>query len=844
MAQSQRQADVHQDELCPPNKRYALMDFNKKIDLDNPLCPNESKIISNILQNHLLGCSIVASSSVPWIYLGCYIFVNNVHVDYAELLWEGLYYSLEHPSTLIPYLRFTKLFVGYYMTAYPEISRIVRDKYYNLEYDEMVKSIFISGKNKAGVGMKIPNWMITDEMKLTKNYQMYVEAFRVDVPMPLEKVNEHLVAKEIDKMVEGTENVDVDEPVSSIPNSQNDPGTRLDPGSYKESPEVEIIADVQPVNVIEAEEESAEDDYKLRRRVKGKHVEESRSTLSPTPIRSPRIYSTLISSDTGKLQELTITDTKLSSSTPSSSSPKPTLSMSQHILSLFKPKTGRFKRYKSFFDELQGRYGYLFGHIKTRFLARKKFNVLTQHLHEVMEELLPNMVDDRVKELTKTQVPIYVANGLLVERKHNQVDMAKMITDAIQQECDNLRAEITSQINNAITNHIPSQANSSVRNYMSSHILHVHPTQARLTTTNTLCRFSAIRLRDQDDHHDDAHPKGENSAKRKKTSEHGTYVMRESSSGQANESESGPSTSELVEEMSETVDEAKLHKVIDEMLRQRCTSGDEHQYRIDQMQNFLKNDIVDPKAPALSLPNQDLLYLKKGNSGPEKIVLSLHKFPAVIFSDDDIEEGTSRWVNKCVKKFNPYDQYSVKHWKNPYLKIFYIKRQKESGKPIEEIYSNLKIVQVIKTTGKLGHEHKFVTEIITWRANGSIVKVDDYAETGILWSLLVFIRSIVIWKRVYDFQLGVESYQHNVNLTAPTITFPDIEKKKMFSIVSEPIYGIIYKNSKKEKRVMGHQEIHKFCDATLKRFLEGLKSYNNDVKHGYVTPSLSKEDAE
>ncbi|GJU52197.1 hypothetical protein Tco_1225911 [Tanacetum coccineum] len=66
----------------------------------------------------------------------------------------------------------------------------------------------------------------------------------------------------------------------------------------------------------------------------------------------------------------------------------------------------------------------------------------------------------------------------------------------------------------------------------------------------------------------------------------------------------------------------------------------------------------------------------------------------------------------------------------------------------------------------------------------------------------------------------------------------------MFSIVFEPVYGIIYKNNKKEKRVMRHQEVHKFCDATLKRVLEGLKSYNNDVKYGYVTHNLSKEDVE
>ncbi|GKE86217.1 hypothetical protein Tco_1559959 [Tanacetum coccineum] len=31
-----------------------------------------------------------------------YCFVNNIHVDYAELLWEGIYYSLHHPTSSIP----------------------------------------------------------------------------------------------------------------------------------------------------------------------------------------------------------------------------------------------------------------------------------------------------------------------------------------------------------------------------------------------------------------------------------------------------------------------------------------------------------------------------------------------------------------------------------------------------------------------------------------------------------------------------------------------------------------------------------------------------------------------
>nr|GEZ15964.1 hypothetical protein [Tanacetum cinerariifolium] len=126
-----------------------------------------------------------------------------------------------------------------------------------------------------------------------------------------------------------------------------------------------------------------------------------------------------------------------------------------------------------------------------------------------------------------------------------------------------------------------------------------------------------------------------------------------------------------MEEVSLNIDEPKLNKIANEMLRQRCTSGDEHQYHIDQMKNFLKSDIVwesqkeilaspdpqkttplvlscqrDPEAPALSLINQDLLYLKKGSSRLEKIVLSLHKFPSIVFNDNDIEEQTfDGWIS-------------------------------------------------------------------------------------------------------------------------------------------------------------------------------------------------------
>ncbi|GJY82868.1 hypothetical protein Tco_0496244 [Tanacetum coccineum] len=69
MAQQQHAADVHPDELCPPNKRYDLMDANKKVDLEHVQCPPESKILTNIIKNHPLRFSIVLLHYVPWIYL-------------------------------------------------------------------------------------------------------------------------------------------------------------------------------------------------------------------------------------------------------------------------------------------------------------------------------------------------------------------------------------------------------------------------------------------------------------------------------------------------------------------------------------------------------------------------------------------------------------------------------------------------------------------------------------------------------------------------------------------------------------------------------------------------------
>ncbi|GJZ45019.1 hypothetical protein Tco_0592615 [Tanacetum coccineum] len=85
-----------------------------------------------------------------------YCFVNNIHVDYAELLWKD----------------FTILFI---ITSSEQVS--------NWKDDDIMKNIFNSGRYKDKVGMKIPDWMISEEMKHTEHYRMYAEVFGLDVPL-------------------------------------------------------------------------------------------------------------------------------------------------------------------------------------------------------------------------------------------------------------------------------------------------------------------------------------------------------------------------------------------------------------------------------------------------------------------------------------------------------------------------------------------------------------------------------------------------------------------------------------------------------------------------------------
>ncbi|GKB35256.1 hypothetical protein Tco_0880198, partial [Tanacetum coccineum] len=395
-----------------------------------------------------------------------------------------------------------------------------REKYHNLQDDDIMKNIFNSGRHKDKVGMQIPAWMITEEMKHTKHFRMYAKVFGIDVPMTQSQPTESTQGTHRTPSAPRSPNPQTDVAESSAPKRstvicfrlperrsacltpptpvptvekaddiilqdtlQVSLTTKADKSKKQEKmwhwltstwhlkrlkrlwkvrkmllmivhplgmmtqifpvvesvdKEVEITGDkeeenadkpveiasdkpnleeeitngdeditnvVIPVNVDEDEDEITDEVYELKRREKGKVVEESRISPIPTPTRSPRNLSNIVSSDTKKLQELTVTHT-----TPSSSSPNTT-----------------------------------------------------------------EQVIQQVPEQVRNQVPVYLAEGLILERKKTNEETQRMIDKAILQERGNIQA----QIQKAINDNIPSLVDASVRSYMSGHIFHVHPTQSQ-----------------------------------------------------------------------------------------------------------------------------------------------------------------------------------------------------------------------------------------------------------------------------------------------------------------------------------------------------------------------------
>nr|GEZ24645.1 hypothetical protein [Tanacetum cinerariifolium] len=244
------------------------------------------------------------------------------------------------------------------------------------------------------------------------------------------------------------------------------------------------ITNLQEVTQVSIDTERSLEDLEAQQNVekKRKGIEKIKDT--PTPIRSPGTHIAPLSSDRETLQELTVTDPTPSSCTP--------------IISTLKPKQDRFKHYKSVFNKMCRRYGYMFRHLKQSFMPRKDFNEMEDIVKSMMNKVIPLMVDKRVNKFAKKFVPLYVAEGLLLDKQKDQTDISSLVAQAVKKKRENIRPELSMQFTNDVANTIPSQVDSFLQDYMSTNTLHVHPTKPASSCVYDLQYHMYLKMKDDD----------------------------------------------------------------------------------------------------------------------------------------------------------------------------------------------------------------------------------------------------------------------------------------------------------------------------------------------------------
>ncbi|GJU72708.1 hypothetical protein Tco_1264113 [Tanacetum coccineum] len=120
----------------------------------------------------------------------------------------------------------------------------------------------------------------------------------------------------------------------------------------------------------------------------------------------------------------------------------------------------------------------------------------------------------------------------------------------------------------------------------------------------------------------------------------------------------------------------------------------------------------------------------------------------------------------------------------------------------------------------------------------------DYLPGSDKWMLSTAVkqwtRNLVIRKRVKDFQLGIESYQTQLNLTKPGWDVTSYEFKQDYTIIESP-RAVVFPVDNNDRKIMRFNEIYKFSDGTLTRILEALDYRVKEFKVKRLNPGMNTQ---
>ncbi|GKC34968.1 hypothetical protein Tco_1047352 [Tanacetum coccineum] len=246
--------------------------------------------------------------------------------------------------------------------------------------------------------------------------------------------------------------------------------------------------------------------------------------------------------------------------------------------------------------------------------------------------------------------------------------------------------------------------------------------------------------------------------------------------------------------------------------------------------------------------NKDLDYLRFGNKG-DRLALSITKMKTAYYPDVGLEQMVpyQMWIEEeCMYDISA--TYGISHWWFKRQK-FYIDRHSAKTNRRAIVKTHMRILSVVSIDVFLIYGYDYMKQIVLRILDNqeyTIAENDfkdlypsDFEDLYLLnlqghqnhllprdkkilsSAVNLWIRNLVIRQRVKEFQLGIESYQTQLNLTKPRWEATRLEFMYDYKILDSSRV-VVFREKYGMQMIMRFNEIHKFSDGTLQQIDEAL----------------------
>ncbi|GJU04420.1 hypothetical protein Tco_1120850 [Tanacetum coccineum] len=245
--------------------------------------------------------------------------------------------------------------------------------------------------------------------------------------------------------------------------------------------------------------------------------------------------------------------------------------------------------------------------------------------------------------------------------------------------------------------------------------------------------------------------------------------------------------------------------------------------------------------------NKDLEYLRFGHKG-DRLALSITKMKAASYPDAGLEQmvPNQMWAEEEYM-YDISASYGISHW---WFKRqqFYIDRHSADTNRRAIVRTHMRILSVVRIEVLSLYGYDYMKKIVLRRADNqeyTIAESDfkdlypsDFEDLYLLNLEGQSSRNLVIKKWVEDFQLGIESYQTQLNLTKPRWEATSLEFMHDYKILDSP-QAVVFRDKYGMQMIMRFNKIHKFSDGTQQQIDEALDYRVKEFKVNKVNPGLN-----